>query len=244
MKELILKKSKIDLKNNILYLIGSIALLIVIIILIMNSGGDISKYNFKSYRLGTLNFVWIFGLLSILGIFAGIGGIIDNRKKLKEFFLDVSEENMRLAYDEMLDSSTVSYYNAGIYLTKHYLICLAVDKYCIVPYEDIIWLYTIRTIEESGTFKKTRSKVGDCIKVHTNLGKIYNIGGNSLANDDYAYVTIYNRCYQANPHIIMNYSKENKKAYKIMQDKIKQIRQAGDDPRIVLRPSDIEHTPL
>jgi len=243
MKEDILKQSKKEIIKRSFYLVFAVVILSVTIIVLINSGDIWNKLDIRSDK--SRGYVFFLGIA--IGCMIYNIRIIINKKKL---ISDLYEEKYKMAFDELDDSSTVSYYNAGIYLTKHYLLYIVAKQYCILPYEDIVWIYLDRRIPiKKIIFRKKfifreELKVGNYVRIHTNFGKIYEIGGETLADDNYAYKTICNRCYQVNPHIEFDYSDGNKAEYKAMREKIKQIKKAGNDPRNVFRPSDIEHTPL
>jgi len=233
MENIIFKQANTEIKKQILYTIGSFVVMVVLVMLLLKM--DYNKFIFKYLGAFTI-------LLFIFSCY-GIKSVIVQKKSIKELASTVSITNISIASQEMYETSTISYEESKLYLTNHYLISL-MGKHCIIPYEDIIWMYEVTTYKKGAFSGKNKEILADYINVCTNMGEIYSIASKTLINDVCAATTIYNRCNKVNPHIIFDYSESNKATYEAMQEKIKQMRQAGNDPRTVLRPTDIEHTPL
>lgn len=225
MNNIIFTKAEKEIKKTIALSIVSALATIACLIFALSADKDDSK------EIGFACCV-----IALIYMIVSITSISKQKKSIQELKNTVSQNNINMATQEMMDMTTLSLEKANLYLTRHYLINL-MGKHAIIPYEDILWMYRY-TYYENGRKKE------DNIVVFTTLGEYYSIGSKKVLKDDNMVNTIFERCRQANPYIVFGFTDDNKRASKEMESKIKQIRNSGQDPRAVLRPANIEHTPL
>lgn len=155
---------------------------------------------------------FIFGMIGTTFVFSGLISSKRFQKNIKKLSL----EDKKKIDAETLDKDAFYYANIHLYLTPNYIILMN-GTFKIIPYSNLIWLYTIE--QRINGIKSTKS-----IVAVTDEAKTYNIAVVPALTKKYMEVfdEVFTTISNKNTEMLVGYTPEN---CKIIHDKTKQIKQ-------------------
>lgn len=155
---------------------------------------------------------FIFGLCGTTFIIIGL----INKKRFLKNINKLSLEDKKKIDAETLDKDAFYYANIHLYLTSNYIILMN-GTFKIIPYSNLIWLYTIE--QRINGIKSTKS-----IVAVTDEAKTYNIAVVPALTKKYMEVfdEVFTTISNKNIEMLVGYTPEN---CKIIHDKMKKIKQ-------------------
>lgn len=155
---------------------------------------------------------FIFGLCGTTFIIIGL----INKKRFLKNINKLSLEDKKKIDAETLDKDAFYYANIHLYLTSNYIILMN-GTFKIIPYSNLIWLYTIE--QRINGIKSTKS-----IVAVTDEAKTYNIAVVPALTKKYMEVfdEVFTTISNKNTEMLVGYTPEN---CKIIHDKMKKIKQ-------------------
>lgn len=155
---------------------------------------------------------FIFGMIGTTFVFSGLISSKRFQKNIKKLSL----EDKKKIDAETLDKDAFYYANIHLYLTPNYIILMN-GTFKIIPYNSLIWLYTIE--QRINGIKSTKS-----IVAVTDEAKTYNIAVVPALTKKYMEVfdEVFTTISNKNTEMLVGYTPEN---CKIIHDKMKKIKQ-------------------
>jgi len=146
----------------------------------------------------------LFGMVGTLIVLVGLWQSRRFSKKVSK----LSVEERQKIDKEMNDKDAFYYAKAHLFLTKNYAINFA-STFDVIPYKDMIWIYPYE-------LRQYGMKTNQNLRVMTKDGKTHvvaTLDGITKKSKD-AFEEIYTTLAQKNEHVLLGYTKENRKLVK------------------------------